>query len=151
LIENLIKDYGIILTGRSIERRKDEQDELRKMISDLPSVVNLVDKLSLEEFILIIRRCSCYISSDTGPLHIAKALDTPLVALFGPSSGKREIGPYRFAERYAILQSEFRCSPCGWRISKDCLENRRSVCMERFSIEKIAGEVKRLIGIDRRL
>jgi ADP-heptose:LPS heptosyltransferase len=148
MVEYLIKDYSVILTGRSTERKPDEKEALKKIITDFPSIINLIDRLNLEELILIIKNCRCYISSDTGPLHIAIALGTPLVALFGQSSSFKEVGPNRFTKRCSLLQSDFKCSPCGWRINEECLEKRRAACMEKISLDKILSEVKRLTRIN---
>jgi ADP-heptose:LPS heptosyltransferase len=82
-------------------------------------------------------------------LHIAKALGVPFVALFGQSSGKKEIGPYRFTDRYSTLQSDLGCSPCGWRIKQECIDNKRALCLEGFSIGRITKEVNRLLQIIR--
>lgn len=56
-------------------------------------IINLVGQTSLPELIELIRGCAIYISADTGPLHMANALQKPLVALFGTTSPDRT-GPY---------------------------------------------------------
>ncbi len=56
--------------------------------------VDLVDQTSLPELIWVIRRAACVISVDSGPSHLAAALDTPLVAVHTWSDPRR-VGPYR--------------------------------------------------------
>ena len=145
MLEYFTMHYPVILTGRSAERREDEKLELKRITSDLPGVICLTDKLDLEKLVLVIKLCRCYISSDTGILHISRGVGTPFVGLFGQSSGRREVNPERFTKGWSALQSGFKCSPCYWRISSNCLECKRALCMEEFSIDTIASEVRRLM------
>lgn len=64
-------------------------------------LATLAPATSLIELAAIARRASLFIGSDTGPLHLAAAVGTPCVALFGPSPGERN-GPY--GPRHVTLQ-----------------------------------------------
>jgi lipopolysaccharide heptosyltransferase I len=59
-------------------------------------------KCSISQLIALTRRASLFIGGDTGPMHLAAALDVPVVALFGPTSPERN-GPY--ATRSVVLRS----------------------------------------------
>ncbi len=67
-----------------------------------PYVVNLIGKTDLQELIEVIRNSTIFISADTGPLHIANALQKDLVALFGPTSPDRT-GPYGGGNVHIII------------------------------------------------
>ena len=56
-----------------------------------------------------LRRSELMVSNDTGPMHVAAALGTPVVALFGPTEPCRT-GPYRQVDR--VLQLNLPCVPC---------------------------------------
>ncbi|MDO8548067.1 MAG: glycosyltransferase family 9 protein [bacterium] len=65
---------------------KGEKDDVEKMISALPASVRSIDlcgALSIEELKAVVSLLSLYISSDTGPIHIAEAFDTPSVDVLG--------------------------------------------------------------------
>ena len=62
----------------------------------------LAPSTSLTELAAIARRAAVFVGSDTGPLHLAAAVGTPCVALFGPSSGRRN-GPY--GPQHVVLQN----------------------------------------------
>jgi L-asparaginase/Glu-tRNA(Gln) amidotransferase subunit D len=47
-------------------------------------IVNLSGRLGIRQLGALIKRCQLYISNDTGPMHIAAILNTPLIAIFGP-------------------------------------------------------------------
>jgi ADP-heptose:LPS heptosyltransferase len=56
-----------------------------------------------------IRLSELMVSNDTGPMHVAAALDIPVVALFGPTQPRRT-GPYRQLDH--VLQLNLPCVPC---------------------------------------
>jgi ADP-heptose:LPS heptosyltransferase len=53
---------------------------------------------SLEQLMALLRNAACIVGGDTGPLHLAVALGTPAVAIFGPTDPSRN-GPYRMGNR----------------------------------------------------
>jgi heptosyltransferase I len=71
--------------------------------------LDLTDRLSLPEMVEWIRLSELMVSNDTGPMHVAAALGTPVVALFGPTEPCRT-GPYRQLDY--VLQLKLPCVPC---------------------------------------
>jgi ADP-heptose:LPS heptosyltransferase len=78
-------------------------------IMDVPPI--LVKTENLRHLAALISVCNIYIGNDTGPMHIAAAVDTPVVALFGSTNHIRS-GPY--GEKRTVVQSgiELGCNPC---------------------------------------
>jgi heptosyltransferase-2 len=74
-----------------------------------PSAINAVGKTTLRQLAALLRRCRLYIGNDAGPTHIAAAMGTPLVALFGPTCHHR-FRPW--GERQEVLWLGLPCSPC---------------------------------------
>ena len=64
---------------------------------------------SLREYVALSRRARLVVAADTGPLHIACAVGTPVVALFGPTDPERN-GPYRPEDR--VVRRTPSCAPC---------------------------------------
>ncbi len=86
--------------------------ELQKQVSELMVVPStLVKTDNLRHLAALISVCDVYIGNDTGPMHIAAAVDTPVVALFGSTNHLRS-GPY--GEKHSVVQSgiELGCNPC---------------------------------------
>ncbi len=86
-------------------------------------VLNLCGETSLPEMIEWLRRCELMITNDTGPMHVAAALRTPLIALFGPTD-PHSTGPYGQIEN--VLRINLPCSPCfnsycTWKNPMECL------------------------------
>lgn len=73
--------------------------------------LNLVGKTSLDELSGIIEVCNAIVTGDTGAMHIAAALNVPIVALFG-STKSDFTGPYGGAEN-VVINLKLPCSPCG--------------------------------------
>ncbi|HZS02957.1 MAG TPA: glycosyltransferase family 9 protein [Chloroflexota bacterium] len=75
--------------------------------------LNLAGRTSVCGLAALIARCDLFISGDTGPMHVAAAVDTPSVAIFGPGD-VRVWAPLDQAE-HLIVRVPVECSPCGYR------------------------------------
>jgi lipopolysaccharide heptosyltransferase II len=83
----------------------------------------------------LIERSGLLVSCDSGPVHIAAALETPVVALFGPETPVR-VGPY--GERSAVVRHDLPCSPCH---GKDCRFGRPR-CMELITVDEVLRTIE---------
>ena len=79
-----------VISGAPSEKSMEEEILKR---ADSPYVIPMMGKTSLLELAALEKAASVHVSSDTGPLHIANAMKTPIVALFGPTMPQRS-GPY---------------------------------------------------------
>ena len=93
-------------------------------------VTNLAGKLSLNELAYVISRLDLFVTNDSGPMHIAAGLKTPVVALFGPEDPVHT-RPYTSPDLYRIVQKELDCRPCT---NKRC---DRPVCMGSLKPEDV--------------
>jgi heptosyltransferase II len=73
-----------------------------------PNVIDLAAATTLRELMALIGACTVFLTNDSGPMHIAAAIKTPLVALFG-STNEIATGPYNHGE---IIHKHVACSPC---------------------------------------
>ena len=71
---------------------------------------NLCGKLSLDELIFLISELDLLVSNDSGPMHIAAATKTPVVAIFGPENSNI-FRPYTTADLYRVVQKDIDCKP----------------------------------------
>jgi lipopolysaccharide heptosyltransferase II len=101
-------DFKFVITGGK------QESGIAQQLAGVPGalVLDLAGKLDLHELAALISRCSLYISNDTGPMHIAAALKTPLVALFGPGSLKR-FDPRNIFPQAVVLYQKAACAPCN--------------------------------------
>jgi ADP-heptose:LPS heptosyltransferase len=107
LIDKLIREQNaqVILTGSpddkplivSVTRQMQEQ------------AINLAGKTSLPQLVALLQQANLVISGDSGPMHIAAAVGTPLIAIHGPTDPALS-GPV--SPTATVLRSDIWCSPC---------------------------------------
>ena len=73
-----------------------------KEISPSTYTVNLMGETNLLELVALEKKAALHISGDTGPLHIANAVHTPIIALYGPTLPNRS-GPYGNDRGYSLI------------------------------------------------
>jgi heptosyltransferase-1 len=89
----------------------------------------------------LIRRANVFVTGDTGPMHIAAAVGTPIVALFGPADPLRT-GPY--AADAVVLTKRLPCSPC---FASQCpLGHAEPPCMTDITVEEVHNAVRRRLS-----
>jgi len=117
------KGCAVILVGSQRERVVCEG------VADLaPGAVDLAGMTTLSELAALTRRSAICITNDSGPMHLAVALDRSVISIFGPTD-PIWIGPYGRAD--AVLQADLECSPCYLRRLKQCGHNH--ACMHNIS------------------
>jgi 3-deoxy-D-manno-octulosonic-acid transferase/heptosyltransferase-1 len=99
--------------------------------------INLAGHTSLIELAALYEQMACVISTDTGPMHIAAAVERPVVALFGPTAEWRT-GP--FGDRHRVVTASERCRPC---FKRKCPELR---CMEKIPVEQVLQQVEGILA-----
>jgi lipopolysaccharide heptosyltransferase I len=120
----------LVLTGsgddlpltRLVARRADLGDGL----------LDLSGQTGLKRLAALLSLARLTVCTDTGVMHLAAALGTPVVALFGPTAPWRT-GP--FGAGHQILRADLDCSPC---FERDCAE---PICMERLEPAQVARTV----------
>ncbi len=99
--------------------------------------LDLTGKLSLPEMVEWLRLSELMVTNDTGPMHVAAALGTPIVALFGPTEPRRT-GPYGQLDH--VLQLDLPCSPC---LKSRCRYSKPLECLRALSPETVFNAVQR--------
>jgi len=89
----------------------------------------------------LLSRASLLITNDSGPMHVAAAVSTPVVALFGPTSAVRT-GPCGVGHR--VLATEISCRPC---LSRTCHNPVQLECLTRISHEQVFVAVRDQLAV----
>lgn len=101
--------------------------------------IDLVGKTTVKELIALLRRARVLITNDSGPMHLAAALETPVVALFGPTD-PRKTGPY--GAGHVVLRSGVPCSPC---LSRHCNNPTLLECLTTIRSDQVTEAALRLL------
>lgn len=95
---------------------------------------DLSGRCSLPELAACISLLDCYLSNDSGPMHLAWCQRVPLVALFGPTV--RSLGFFPRGERTTVLEKPLECRPCGLHGGKQCKEKHHA-CMREVTVQEV--------------
>jgi lipopolysaccharide heptosyltransferase II len=136
LADRLIQDHGlrVVLVGGADQ--VDEVNEVRRQMKK--EALNLGGATSLRQLAALLRRTNLLITNDSGPMHLAAALGTPVVAIFGPTDPRR-VGPY--GHGHVVLRKAVDCSHCK---RNHCA--RDGACMKAIEVEEVADAVRRAAG-----
>ncbi len=122
LLKRLPRDR-VVLTGSAEDAARIEK------LSQ--GCVNLAGKTDLAQLAEVYRRCAVVITNDSGPMHLAAAVGTLVVAVFGPTDPALT-GPY--GKRHVVLRSGIPCSPC---MKSYCTHIPRMECMKLVTVEQV--------------
>ncbi len=100
--------------------------------------LDLAGRINLRELAALISRCHLFITNDTGTMHIAAAVQTPLIAVFGSTDPVRT-GPW--GSRSIVLRKEVPCSPC---LKKEC-KRRDYLCLKKITVEDVLRAVEKIM------
>ncbi|MEN6374943.1 MAG: lipopolysaccharide heptosyltransferase I [Smithella sp.] len=111
-----------------------EQESIEKISAQMKNkAVNLVGETTLPELAYLYKKALMLITTDSGPMHLAAAVGTPVVALFGPTDPQRT-GPY--GPGHTIIRSDLPCSPC---LLKKCPTRK---CMQDISPQQVMAAIE---------
>jgi len=129
----------VALTAAPDERELDLIAEIRK--GARAQVADFSGKLTLKQLAALSARAKLFVGVDSAPMHIAAAMQTPVVALFGPS-GELEWGPWRVPHSI-VASHEHPCRPCG---NDGCGGGKVSECLTRLPVEAAIAAVDSLLA-----
>ena len=141
VIDSLEKtgDVRVVLTSGKEERELEKIDRILGFCQSRP--VNLAGRVSLKQLAALSRRSRLFIGVDTAPMHIAAAVGTPVLALFGPS-GEFNWGPW--GDGHVVIKKDWECRPCG----KDgCQGSKKSRCLEEISEEEVLARAFEMLDM----
>ncbi len=107
------------------------------------SVKNIAGKTSFGELAAQLERCALFIGNDSSPMHLAAAVDIPVIAIFGPTS-PREYGPYPLDDpKHIALWHPSSEQPCFFMGRMQTTEQCR--CIEAVTLDEVWQAIQQLI------
>ena len=144
LAERLIKDGARVVLLGAIS----EHPAISEMMSLLnkanpaysAATLDLSGETTLGQLAAVLKQCCLFVGNDAGPMHLAAAVGTPVVVIFGPTDPAL-CGP--FATKSVTVYKKLPCSPCfvKGRMTVDCADYR---CMTAVSVDDVWQAVKTL-------
>jgi ADP-heptose:LPS heptosyltransferase len=127
---------GVLLAGSLKDRPR-----CQAIAEACPGARNLAGQTTLSELAALINRAALNVTNDSGPMHLAVALDRPVVAIFGPTN-PTWVGPYRRPQ--AVVRVELPCSPCYFRKLSQCPHDH--ACMTQLPAEQVIDRLKEFLA-----
>jgi ADP-heptose:LPS heptosyltransferase len=129
--------YDVAVIGG--EQEKERGDAI---IAGLKGGRNLSGEFSISESAAFLAACRIAVSHDTGAMHLAYAVGTPVVALFSPRQLSSKWYPPQ--ERGAVIQKMVECAGC---FRKQCDDN---ICMKHITVDEVITLIERYVGEDKK-
>lgn len=147
LADRMIEKYKvkIVFIGGS-----GDEDVVKEVMSGMRNnSINLVGRTNFKQLAAVLKRCELFIGGDSGPLHIAAAVGTPTIGIFGPSDPKL-VAPR--GKNHLTIWKNVSCSPCyrpdtvlSEKDFSKCHEGTLR-CMEKITVEDILVAVDQQMG-----
>jgi heptosyltransferase-2 len=108
--------------------------------------IDLTGQTTMGQLGAVLEGCDAFVGNDSGVMHIAAAVGTPVVALFGPSN-YRAWGPWDPGGRSVVVSADLPCLPCFYRghelgTPEGC-PNRS--CLQLITVEQVVDAVQRAV------
>lgn len=100
---------------------------------------------SLGQLAALFERCRLVIGPDCGPLHLAVAVGTPTVHLYGPVDAAK-FGPWGAPEKHVVVTSNRACIPCN-RLDYAAQELPAHPCVRKIAVETVLGAVQKVLSV----
>jgi len=148
LVDLIVADgWAVVLTGAPDDRERALTTAVLAAVraSTRARTIDLTGRLTMAELPALTARARAFAGVDSAPMHIAAAVGTPTLALFGPSS-ELAWGPWRVAQR-VVVSPQFTCRPCGL---DGCGGGKVSECLTTLAVERVYEAFASLIDETRK-
>lgn len=136
--DRLVREHGleVVVVGS-----RDEAPLAAAIREGMKEKVHDLCGCTLGELAALLEHCEFLVTGDTGPMHMAAAVGTPVLALYGPISPVRS-GPVGEGHRI-LMHDEIECCPCN---SFQCKEQEFRRCMELITVEEAARAAAEMLA-----
>lgn len=130
--------WAVMVTSGPDKKELDAVREITKRCRTKP--LDLSGRLTLKQLGCLIAGGKFFFGVDSAPMHIAAAVGTPVIALFGPS-GDHMWGPW--GEGHLVIKKDWACRPCG---EDGCQGSKVSKCLVEITTEEVISGMESLLN-----
>lgn len=106
-------------------------------VPDNSRFLNMAGKTDLQGLAALMKHVDILVSGDTAPLHVGAAMQSKIIALFGPTDSGRHMPPARGA---IVIQKHLACQPC---YSGQCKNAEALACLKHITVDEVLDAVKK--------
>ncbi len=133
LIKKLTGDFDIDIIITGIFAEKDRAEKIAQKAGN--RAFNLAGKTSLGVLPAVLKSCFLFMGGDSAGIHIASAVGTPTISIFGPSAAS-SWAPQ--GKKHIVITKDFDCIPCR---EKGCNGSLKSRCLEELGVDEVVDIV----------
>lgn len=144
LCQKLAKEYSVKIVLLGNKKDTGLLAQIQRFSPD--HVVPVPPDMDLREVAALLEKSYLFIGNDSGMMHLASMVGTPVVGIFGPGNSLTS-GPFMDEDKQEIVSKNFDCSPCRQKFFKECKPspNNKPYCLEDISVNDVAKAVGRLM------
>lgn len=136
----LARGFQIVLTGAPTAEQIAQVESVQAATAQKLAALT---SLNIGELVAAIADASLFVGNDSGPAHIAAAVKTPLVVLFGPASSVRwRPWAKSLDSRAELVQNYFACNPCAMYT---CTEYTEPECIRSLTVEQVMQAISNVL------
>lgn len=152
------RQFQIVVTSGPDHRERAKVANIISQCAVPP--IDLSGQLTLSQTAAVSSMADLFFGVDTAPMHMAAALDIPVIAIFGPS-GAFDWGPWpndwagngtpypkrsglQHAGPHTVIQKDWSCVPCG---RDGCEGSKRSACLEQTTVDEIIAQIDHVLMV----
>lgn len=124
--------HEVVIAGTTRDRPRSQA-----IIAACPGAHDLSGQTTVAGLVALIRRAAICVTNDSGSMHVAVAVGSPVVSVFGPTN-PIWIGPY--GRPHAVVRVDLPCAPCYLREMRSCPNNH--ICMQNVTATMVIERVK---------
>ncbi len=146
LTVKIVRDLGVdvVLVGD-----KNDEEVCRNIVYGSGilkrHIVNLAGKTSVRILSAVLKKAKVSVTTDSAPLHIGRAVESKVVAIFGPTV--KEFGFQPREQNACVLEKDMDCRPCSLHGSNKC-RFKDKACMKRIEPYEVFNAIKKIAGYD---
>ena len=133
------RELQIVMTGAPTDEQRAQMQAVQKATK---KKLASLSSLAIGELVAVIAGAKLFVGNDSGPAHIAAAVKTPLVVMFGPASSVRW-RPWRAPAE--LVQNPFACNPCSMY---KCEAFDEPECIRSISVAQVMDSIEKVIERD---
>lgn len=133
----LLEGFNVILMGSKAEHALCES-----IRQQAPKALNLSGQTSLEDSLKLLAKSQLLVSNDSGAMHLASSVKTPVVSVFGPTT--LNIGYRPWNQKSVVVQKGLQCRPCGQHGHDECPLTTHE-CMKSITAEEVIQAARQML------
>jgi len=139
VIDNLSEKYG----AQTIIFGGPDEVSLSEKVASLTRVARpivLAGETEIRQTAAMIQKCDLFVTNDSGLMHVAVAVGTPTIAIFGPTNPAKNAP---LGDGHIVVRKELLCSPCLNYVEDECLEQK---CLEKVTVEDVLDAIDKKLS-----